>query len=190
MKFKHFINPVETVKKIMYYYVKEGYIALDCTVGNGKDTLRLAKLVGKNGKVYGFDIQGEAINNTKNKLKELGLEQNVILINDGHENINKYIHENLDFIVYNLGYLPGGDKNIKTQPTTTIKSLKKALPLLNNNGLLLITCYVGHDGGKEEQEIVEIFLKSLDQKMYNVLQFKFINQRNNPPILYGVEKTY
>lgn len=190
MKFKYFINPVETVKKIMSYCIEEGHVVLDCTVGNGKDTLNLAKLVGKKGKVYGFDIQEKAINNTKNKLKELGLEQNVVLINDGHENLDKYIHENLNFIVYNLGYLPGGDKNIKTKPLTTIESLKKAVPLLNDNGLLLITCYIGHDGGKEEQEAVEIFLKSLDQKEYNVLQFKFINQRNNPPILYGVEKTY
>lgn len=188
MRFKHFINPVETVKKIMNYYIKDGHIALDCTVGNGKDTLNLVRLVGEKGKVYGFDIQEKAIINTEKKLQKLNLDKNVILINDGHENIDKYIYENIDFIVYNLGYLPGGDKNIKTKALTTVKSIKKALSLLNNNGLLLITCYIGHDGGKEEQEAVENFLESLDQRRYNVLKFKFINQRNNPPILYGVEK--
>ena len=91
MRFKHFINPVETVKKIISYYVKEGQIVLDCTVGNGNDTLFLAKLVGKTGKVYGFDIQSTAIKITKNKLLEKNLDKRVTLINDGHENIDKYI---------------------------------------------------------------------------------------------------
>lgn len=188
MRFKHFINPVETVKKIMNYYIEEGHIVLDCTVGNGNDTIDLAKLVGKSGKVYGFDIQERAIIHTQRKLTQLNLDGNVELINDGHEHIDKYIDDKLDFIVYNLGYLPGGDKSIKTRSSTTIESLNKSLLLLSNNGLLLITCYIGHDGGKDEKDAVENLLISLDQNEYNVLQFNFINQKNNPPILYGVEK--
>ena len=188
MRFRHFINPVETVKKIMFYSIKEGQVALDCTVGNGNDTLYLSKLVGENGKVYGFDIQSVALKITKQKLIEEGLEQRVKLINDGHENIDKYIYENIDFIVYNLGYLPKGDKTVKTNAITTLKSLEKSLILLKNNGLLLITCYTGHEGGEEEKSAVKNFLQSLDQKEYNVLEFSFINQQNNPPMLYGVEK--
>lgn len=188
MSYKHFINPVETVKKIISYYVKENQIVLDATVGNGNDTLFLAKLVGKMGKVYGFDIQSKALNITQKKLLKAGLKERVILINDSHENIDKYIHEKINFIVYNLGYLPNGDKTIKTKAFSTLKSLKKALVLLTNNGLLLITCYTGHEGGQEENKVVEDFLVSLNQKEYNVLKFDFINQKHNPPILYGVEK--
>mgnify|MGYP001000210867 CR=1 FL=1 len=188
MRFKHFINPVETVKKIMTYYVEEGHIVLDCTVGNGNDTLFLAKLVGETGKVYGFDIQSMAINITKNKLLEKNLEERVTLINDGHENIDKYIEQKIDFAVYNLGYLPNGDRAIKTNASTTLESIKKALNLLHSNGLLLVTCYIGHEGGLEEKEEIENFLKLLNQKEYNVLEFNFINQQNNPPILYGIEK--
>ncbi len=69
----------------MNYYIKDGHIALDCTVGNGKDTLNLVRLVGEKGKVYGFDIQEKAIINTEKKLQKLNLDKNVILINDGHE---------------------------------------------------------------------------------------------------------
>ena len=188
MRYKHFINPVETVNKIISYYVKEGQVVLDSTVGNGNDTMLLAKLVGELGKVYGFDIQDKALDTTREKLSKAGLDNSTILINDGHENIDKYIFEKIDFIVYNLGYLPHGDKTIKTHATTTIASLKKALALLTNNGLLLVTCYTGHEGGKEEKNAVENFLILLDQKEYNVLQFNFINQKHNPPILYGVEK--
>lgn len=188
MRFKHFINPVETVKKIMTYYVEKGQIVLDCTVGNGNDTLFLADLVGETGKVYGFDIQYKAISIAKSKILERDLEKRVILINDGHENIDKYIEQKIDFVVYNLGYLPNGDKTVKTNPITTLESIKKALVLLNSNGLLLVTCYTGHRGGLEEKKAVENFFKSLNQKEYSVLEFNFMNQQNNPPILYGVEK--
>ena len=186
--YKYFINPVDITKRIIRDFVKEGYKVLDCTIGNGNDTLDLANLVGDNGKVYGFDIQSMAIEITKNKLKAKSLENRVLLIKDSHEYIDKYIFEELDLIIYNLGYLPGGDKSIKTNSSTTVKSVKKALNLLKSNGLLLITSYTGHEGGKEEKAELESYLKSLDQKYANVLEFNFINQKNNPPILYGVEK--
>lgn len=186
--FKHFINPIETVKKITSYYVKEGQTVVDCTVGNGNDILMLTKLIGEKGRAYGFDIQPLAINTTKDLLAKYELEKRAILIQDGHENIDKYIKEKINLVIYNLGYLPKGDKSIKTNFLTTLESIKKALTLLDNNGILLITCYTGHEGGLIEKEEVESYLKSLDQKKYNVIEFNFINQKNNPPILYGVEK--
>ncbi len=188
MGFKYFINAVETAKKIMHHYIKEGNIAMDCTVGNGNDTILLAKLVGNSGKVYGFEIQSIALKITKEKLLKENLGNNVTLINEGHQNIDKYVFEKVDFIIYNLGYLPGGDKRIKTEINTTLESLEKSLSLLKKNGLLLITCYTGHKGGLEEKEGVESFLNTLNQKEYNVLEFKFLNQKNNPPVLFGVEK--
>lgn len=94
----------------------------------------------------------------------------------------------MDFIIYNLGYLPKGNKEIKTKASSTLKSIKKALPLLNSNGLMLVTCYRGHDGGMEEWKAIKNYFKSLNQKEYSVLEFNFVNQQNNPPILYGLEK--
>lgn len=188
MGYKTFDSAVAIARRIMAMSVKEGDVVLDCTVGNGNDTLHLAKLVGDKGKVYGFDIQPVAIEITRKKLIENGLINRVILINDGHEKVDHYIKEELDFVIYNLGYLPKGDKSIITKASTTLESIKKALSLLKGNGLLLVTSYTGHEGGKEEYDALLSFFKSLDQKKYNVLQFKFINQKNNPPILFGVEK--
>lgn len=188
MKYKTFINAVEISKAIMKAYVKPGYIVLDCTVGNGNDTVLLSRLVGEKGKVYGFDIQSIAIEVTKEKLRNEGLENRAIIIKDSHEFIDKYIFQKLDFIIYNLGYLPKGNKEIKTKASSTIKSIRKALPLLNSNGIMLVTCYTGHEGGMEEWETIKHYFSSLDQKEYNVLEFNFINQNNNPPILYGLEK--
>lgn len=188
MSFRTFINAVEIAKKIMKLYVKSGFVALDCTVGNGNDTLLLAQLVGREGKVYGFDIQPVAIDITKHKLIKEELDNRVILVNDGHEKIDKYINEKLDFIIYNLGYMPRGNKKIKTKTITTLESVKKALLLLKSNGILLVTGYTGHEGGKEECDELKCFFERLDQKEYSVLEFKFINQKNDPPLLYGLEK--
>ncbi|MGN9164119.1 class I SAM-dependent methyltransferase [Tissierellaceae bacterium HCP3S3_D8] len=188
MKYKKINNAVSIVHNLMKEHLKSGDVVLDCTMGNGKDTLLMAELVGPLGKVYGFDIQDIAIENTKDLLKELDY-NNTILIKESHEFIDRYIDEALDFIVYNLGYLPGGDKNIKTKVSTTISSIKKALKMLKPNGILCIVSYIGHDGGMEENIGISELLSELDQKTFNVLKFRFINQKNNPPILYVVEKS-
>lgn len=188
MKFQSIVNAGSIVIELMNLNVKKGDTVLDCTVGNGNDTLILAKLVGDQGKVYGFDIQSQAIDNTSYLLKQNNLKGKVILINDSHEYIDKYIDEKLSFIIYNLGYLPKGDKTIKTNKISSAISLNKALNLLDDHGLMVITAYVGHDGGTDEKDEIEKLLKHLNQKEYNVLKYDFLNQINNPPILYAVEK--
>lgn len=189
MRYSEIINTLKIVKDMIYKSVKDGQVVVDCTVGNGNDTILLARLVGKTGRVYGFDIQKTALDITKESLACENLDNDVRLIHDGHENIDLYIKEKVDFIIYNLGYLPKGNKNIKTNKDTTLKSLRKAINILNDNGIILITCYIGHEGGLEEKEEVERFLKNLDQKQFNVIKYDFINQINYPPILYGVEKS-
>lgn len=189
MKYKILNNTVNITKTYIENYVKPGQIVLDATVGNGTDTFLMATMIGDRGKVYAFDIQNIAIKNTRKLLKENHLMERVILIEDSHENINDYIADKLDFIIYNLGYLPRGDKNIITKRESTIASIKDSLELLNDNGLLLINSYIGHDGGLEENTEIEILLRALDQKKFNVLKHEFINQKNSPPRLYIIEKS-
>ncbi len=189
MDYNEIVNTLKISRDIIFKNVKEGQTVVDCTVGNGNDTVLLAKQVGLKGKVYGFDIQKEALEGTLKKLTCENLDNRVRLIMDGHENIDLYINEKIDFIIYNLGYLPKGNKNIKTKKDTTLVSLKKSLDLLNDNGIILVTCYIGHEGGIEEKDGVEEFLRELNQKVYNVIKYDFINQINYPPILYGVEKS-
>lgn len=189
MKFQKIINTISITRDIFKEYIKAGYIVLDATVGNGNDTLDLARLVGNNGKVYGFDIQDIAIENTKKLLTENNQLDNVILIKDNHINIDKYIDEPLDLAIYNLGYLPKGDKSLKTDAKSTVISVSKALELLSENGILIIVSYIGHPGGLEEKEALEEMLMGLSQKEYNVLKNEFINQKNLPPLLYLIEKS-
>lgn len=164
-----------------------GDTAVDATAGNGNDTIFLSTLVGATGRVYAFDIQDKAIHNTKLKLKDHSLD-NVFAINDGHENMDNYVSNELGAVMFNLGYLPGGDHNIITKADSTVTALKKALKLIKKNGIISIVCYSGHRGGKEERNNLIQNLEELDQKTYQVLYYTFINQINNPPELIAIEK--
>ncbi|WP_425448672.1 class I SAM-dependent methyltransferase [Dethiothermospora halolimnae] len=188
MQARYFIKATEIAKHIIDLKVKEGDVVVDGTVGNGYDTLYLASKVGKCGKVYGFDVQQKAIDNTRDRLVENKLLNRVKLIKDGHEKMFDYIKEKVDLLIFNLGYLPKGDHSIITKPDTTISAIKQGLSLLNNNGILLVVLYYGHEGGEDEKKEVLKFLSNIDQKEFNVLKFNFINQKNKPPILLGVEK--
>lgn len=188
--FKYFTNATTIASIIISNKVKNGDIVIDATVGNGNDTVLLAKLVGENGKVYGFDIQKLALNITQRALQEKNFHRRVRLINDSHSNMDNYIDKKVDLVVFNLGYLPKGNHNIVTQSTTTTIALSKSIDLLKNEGIILVTAYPGNDEGKEEKEVIDIFLSSLNQKEFSVLKFDFINQINNPPILYGIEKKW
>lgn len=189
MRYKEIVNTLKISGDIINKYVGEGDIVLDCTVGNGNDTMQLAEMVGDTGKVYGFDIQNKALEITLESLTCENINNRVELIQDSHENIDLYIRDKLDFIIYNLGYLPKGDKSIRTTSDTTLISLKKSLDLLKANGIILITSYVGHEGGLDEKNSIEELLSKLDQKKFNVIKYNFINQKNYPPILYGIEKS-
>lgn len=183
-------QPLRFSHELLKEAIISGDHVIDATVGNGNDTLLLAQLVGPYGKVYGFDIQKEAIQSTKDKLILTGQKAQVELIEDGHENIDQYVPEdiNISAATFNLGYLPRGDKSIITKPETTITAIEKTLNVLRKRGIVSIMVYSGHEGGLEEKEAIDAFATSLPQEEYNVLVYQFVNQVNHPPYLYIIEK--
>lgn len=160
-----------------------GKIAVDATVGKGKDSLKLLEAVGDEGFLYGFDLQEEALDAANKLLKDY---KNYKLFLDSHENIDKI--EKFDLVIYNLGYLPGSDKKITTLKDSTIVSLKKATEKISEGGIIIVVSYLGHENSFEERLGVDEFLKNLDQKIFKVEKREFYNQKNNPPIVYLVEK--
>lgn len=167
--------------------VQPGDIAIDATMGNGFDTRLLAELVGRTGKVYAFDIQEQALKNTRERLGALADRTELIL--DGHEKIAKYVGDQLiKAAVFNLGYLPKSDKSVITLPETTKQAFEQILERLVKRGRLVIVAYYGHEGGEKELTMVENYCRNLPQDQYNVLNYQFINQKNQPPKLFCIEK--
>ncbi|URZ04275.1 class I SAM-dependent methyltransferase [Clostridium felsineum] len=183
-----FNNSLGVSKSILMSAVKLGDRVVDCTMGNGNDTEFLCELVGESGKVYAFDIQEKAILNTKAKLEATGNLKRTSLIKDGHENLDKYIFENINAAVFNLGYLPGQDHYITTKCKTTLKAVEKLLRLVAKKGIIVLNIYHGHQEGKLEKNALYEFCSNLNQKEYNVFRTEFINQVNCPPELIVIEK--
>ena len=183
------VNTIRLLQQSLQMTVGEGAFCIDATAGKGNDTLFLARLVGESGKVLAMDIQPEAIEAAKNKLEENDILQRVKLVLDGHENIMQYAEpESVDAIMFNLGYLPGGNHNIATKADTKIKALEQSLLLLKPRGIISLAIYHGGDTGFEERDAVLSWLKGLDCKQYTVLVTDFYNRPNYPPLAVQIIK--
>lgn len=168
-------------RNIIINNVKQKKVAVDATCGNGFDTLFLAKYFDE---VYAFDIQEKAINNTKEICKDF---KNIHYILDSHENINKYV-TTVDCVVFNLGYLPKGDKSLTTKEESTLSAVIKGLNLLTDHGVITIMVYEGHEEGFKEAKRLKEELPKINQKEYDVVKYEFVNQINYPPYLYIIQK--
>ncbi|MCG1030213.1 class I SAM-dependent methyltransferase [Virgibacillus halodenitrificans] len=169
--------------------VNPGDTTIDATCGNGNDTLFLSRIVGTNGHVIACDIQQQAIDATRQRLVEHN-RFNVSFIQDSHARLKKYINKDTQIggAIFNLGYLPKSDKLIITNGESTISAIESILDFLKQGRLIVLVVYHGHPGGEEEKNIVLKHVMNLDQNDYNVVQYGFINQKNNPPFIIAIEK--
>lgn len=163
--------------------MKEGDLCIDATAGNGNDTLFLCELVGECGRVLAFDIQKEAVENTKKRILEHQMEKRADVFLESHTKMQKYAkEETVDCIVFNFGYLPGGDHQLATKADTSIEAIRQGLRLLKVGGMMSLCIYSGGDSGFEERDAILSFLKCLDTKYYLVILSSYYNRPNHPPI--------
>lgn len=170
-------------------HVQEGDLCIDATMGNGNDTLLLSTLCKESGRVLAFDIQETALLNTREKLTKENAPSNYTLIQDSHANMLCYAKEGtVSCIVFNFGYLPGGDHALATKSAVSIKALTQALTLLKKGGMLSLCIYSGKDSGFEERDAILSWLKELDFRRYLVIKSDYYNRPNHPPIPVTVIK--
>ena len=167
---KHFLLP----------HFKRGCAAADFTMGNGNDTLWLSRTMGQGGSVYAFDVQLQALRNTYARLKSENAPDNVTLILDSHSNLKTYIKKPLCVGMFNLGYLPGGNKLRTTLRPTTKKAVTDAIDVLCPDGALLIAVYPGHEEGFLEGEMLRAFLATYSRFHFGVSEFRFLNSPTSP----------
>lgn len=163
--------------------VTEGDFCIDATMGNGNDTLLLSQLCKTTGKVLAFDIQKQALAATREKLVAEHAPQNYTLLLESHANMSKYAEaDSISYIVFNFGYLPGGDHSLATRGETSIQALTQALSLLKKGGMISLCIYSGGDSGFDERNQILSWLKELDPHKYLVIKSEYYNRPNNPPI--------
>lgn len=163
--------------------VKPGDFCIDATMGNGNDTLLLSRLCGESGQVLAFDIQEQALNHTRERLQKAAAPENYTLLLESHSHMRQYARpETVSCIVFNLGYLPGGDHSKATKSNTSITAMEQGLFLLKKGGLLSLCIYSGGDSGFQERDDILTWLKQLDSHKYLVIRSDYYNRPNNPPI--------
>jgi len=176
-------------REIVKDEIHPGDRVIDGTAGNGSDTLFLARCVGDAGHVYAFDIQKEAIESTRKKLSEAGLMGRVSLFNQSHEDMEAVTEiadgSPMAAIVFNLGYLPGGSKEVTTRADATLKAVTSALHLLGAGGVLTICAYA-HEEGRREIDALRKLFATLDHA-FDVYEVTVTNH-TQAPVLFIVRK--
>lgn len=175
-------------EECMRSLIEEGDTVIDATVGNGHDTCTLASLVGDSGHVYGFDIQKDAIDSATERLKSKNLLSRCSLFCAGHQDMNLYIKFPVKAVFFNLGWLPGGNKQITTLWPTTEIAIRAAMKLVVPMGVVCICAYPGHDEGNHERNELIQWFSSLDPRDFNVLEHKFINAGPGAPECFLLQK--
>ncbi|MCI9272630.1 MAG: methyltransferase domain-containing protein [Clostridiales bacterium] len=177
------LNTLGVAHRFLQEHVKPGSFCIDATAGKGRDAAFLCSLVGDGGKVLAFDIQRQAVDATRELLEKSGYSHIAQVILDSHSEMDRYAQsESVDAIVFNLGYLPGGDHRVFTTAETSIPAIEKGLRLLKPGGVMSVCIYYGKDSGYEEKDALMEYLKTIDDRQYTVLMAQFYNRPNDPPI--------
>lgn len=173
---------------VMHQIVRPGDVVIDATLGNGHDTVMLAKLVGETGHVIGFDIQADAVERTRQRLTQEGLIDRCELYAEGHQHIGDRVKLPIRAAVFNLGWLPGGDKSVTTLWETTQVAISAALSLLEKGGVCTVCAYPGHAEGDRERFALMDWLATLRPQEFNVLQHRFLNAGPGAPECFVIQK--
>jgi 16S rRNA C1402 N4-methylase RsmH len=176
--------------------LRPGDVGVDATAGNGNDTVFLAQHVLPGGRVFAFDVQQEAIEATRGQIGNLKLEiedtQSVTVHHAGHERMAELLplefRGKLRAVMFNLGYLPGGDKALITRVDTTLSALDQALEWLASDGVLAVVVYPGHEGGREEADVVERRMAALPSDRFEAQRLGFVNFKPTTPFCLAVRK--
>ena len=173
-------------------HLKTGDTVIDATCGNGHDALVLAQLVipesGSTQKlVHIIDIQQDAIDSGQELLADNLTAEQLTAVNwhtQSHAELPvDPLNAPVSAVIYNLGYLPGGDKTVTTVTDSTLCSLQQAVALIRPGGIVSITCYPGHTAGAEEELAILEWASSLDRKAYSSCHHRWTNRPAAPSLI-------
>ncbi|MEM7673639.1 MAG: class I SAM-dependent methyltransferase [Verrucomicrobiota bacterium] len=181
----------ERVHAALSEKLQPGDFAVDATMGNGHDTLHLSKLIGPDGKVWAFDIQDAALERTRERLEQAH-QVNASLICANHSELEKHLPRDalgvIKAVVFNLGYLPGQDKSITTEASSTLAAIQSAIRVLAQGGVLEILCYTGHSQGLEEWLALETWISNRLPESVTVSIMSPYDATRRPPVWLEIEK--
>ncbi|SHK72470.1 Putative rRNA methylase [Selenomonas ruminantium] len=179
-------NVLNLIKAAILPALAKAEVVVDATAGNGYDTLFLAENTADRSKIYAFDIQEAALNNTRERTSAYAGRIEYVL--RSHAELADVVEEDIDLAIFNLGYLPGQEHAVTTKQESTLLAVQQVLGKLSLNGACVIVAYPGHEAGGQEAVVLEGFLASLPRKDYTVGCYRLLNHARTAPYAYIVEK--
>ena len=174
------IDLLELHKYFIRNHLHPGDVAVDFTMGNGHDTEFLSITVGESGHVYAFDIQEQALASTARRLREAGCPENYTLIHDSHQYVKNYVKTPFRAGMFNLGWLPGGDKSITTLRESTMSAVEAAIDLMDRDAILNIAVYPGHAEGDAEGQMLCTYLSGISRHKICATRVNILNSPTSP----------
>lgn len=152
-------------------------IVLDMTLGHGNDSLSIAPFVKH---IYAFDIQESAILSAQTKLSEF---THITYIHDSFTHFTHYV-DTFDLAIFNLGYLPKGDKSITTLKADTLLTIEMIIQKYSS-ATIVVMSYLGHDEGLQEFHALESYFHTLNS--HHVIKSSLIHD-THAPVMFWVYK--
>ncbi|MBO7744598.1 class I SAM-dependent methyltransferase [Paenibacillus sp. MWE-103] len=185
-----FLSVLGMAQRLVKERVSAGDAVIDATCGNGVDARFLAELVGPRGAVYAFDVQEEALARTRERAGGDAAGP-LLLVHASHAEMDGHVAEahrgRIAAAMFNLGYLPGADQAVITEPASTLAALEAAVALLRPGGVVTAVLYPGHPGGREEADAVSAWAASLPQAAGQAMLYRMV-QKAEAPYLIAIEK--
>ena len=175
------LTAVKFVQDFLAARLADPRLCIDATCGNGGDTAFLCRLVGKEGRVLGFDIQPEAIASTRQNLARKGFAAELHC--DSHANLLQYVQPGtVDAVMFNFGWLPGADHGVFSHAQSSIPALEAALEALRPGGVLSAILYSGKVIGSDEKTEILQWMRSRPLKQCTALVCSFANWADTAPL--------
>lgn len=179
----------EQAHAIIRSVVHSGEIVVDATAGNGHDTCFLAELVGSDGSVFAFDVQDTAVQRTTERLANESFTNTAVLQRD-HADMQQAIparlHGQIAAVMFNLGYLPGGDHSITTRTQSSVAAIRTSLTLIRRGGVITILAYPGHSGGNDETVSVQKIFEELPCAEFETVIRRSPTLTETAPLLFAI----
>lgn len=183
MENKFPLNALGLSHQFMAAHIREGAFCIDATAGKGRDTLFLCRLVGDDGRVLALDIQPDAVAQTTALLTQEGVAHRAQVLETCHSRLAEYAAPaSVDGIMFNFGWLPGGDHNTFSHADTSVAAVKAALDLLKVGGVMTLCLYYGRENGTAERDALLDFLPTVDPRRFTVICGDFANRVGDVPI--------
>lgn len=185
------LNALGLSHQFMAAHIRPGDVCIDATAGKGRDTLFLCSLVGETGRVLAMDIQPEAVTATRALLAEQGCMHRAQVVQDCHSHMEQYAAPGtVAGIMFNFGWLPGGDHTKFSHGDTSVAAVQAGLRLLRPGGVMTLCIYYGRENGTAERDALLAFLPTVDSRRYTVIRGEFANRTGDVPIPVFIIREY